>query len=732
MSRECKQAPRDVRAATCKCHLTPSLVVKQECSIVAALAGAPNVGKTSLFNTLTGRAERVANWTGVTVDLKTAVVPYDNQRLCIVDLPGTYGLSGSGPEEQVARDFLIHQKPDVIIALADATNLEKTLYLPLEVAEYSGNTIIALTKIDAAEAKGIKIDVEGLSRDLGIPVVATSSLRGLGLDTLQETIVKVASRPGKPLHIDYGDLEEYIAKLEELLRSECKSTRDGLTRWLAVRLLEGLDWAPRIVEELCGEAAKRVIEEAERLRDEYRRRTGKDPGQHAVAARYRMVEKLVEKHVVKRPARDSSLTKVDVLLLHPIAGPVLSLLLLLGAFLLVFTLNTGFPLNMILDALGFSEAAALLEEYSIAGILGMIFGHIADIIRGSVRPEWLASLLADGIVSGVGLVLSFTPLIAFVYAVFGALEDTGLAPRIAVAFDRFLRKFGVGGKAIFPAIMGLGCNVPAVTAARIIESSRERLVTILAVPLIPCQARLVVILAFTAAFFAEHGPLVTAVVALSMYAVAYAVFLLTTWILSKLLGNEVNEEYFIELPPLQKPSWKVIWWYVRSSVEHFLVRAGTIILVLSIVTWFATSYTPVLAPTDDPGESIAASVGKALAPLIEIVFDVSHDIAWRLGFGFVQGLAAKEVFLEALAMTAPEGIPKTSPEEAISYLNLTPAQAYAVLLAVTLYMPCVATLATIYSEVRNGKLTAAILAYTLSLATLLAFAARVVLQMLLA
>ncbi len=702
--------------------------LKRECSIVAALAGSPNVGKTSLFNTLTGRAEKVANWPGVTVELKTAVVRMDGTRVCLVDLPGTYGLSGAGGEEKVARDFLIYEKPDVVVALADSTNLEKTLYLPIEIAEYTGAMVLALTKIDAAEARGIRIDVDGLARELGVRVVATSALKKRGLDELREAILEVAKKPGKPLRVDYGALEPYIERLEELIASECRGLRNGAARWLAVRLLEGLEWTPSVVRGLCGAAAERVLSEAERLRREYREATGRDPGQDAVAARYRLVERLVSRHVVRKASVEAQVSRLDAILLRPVVGPLASLAILLGIFMLIFTLNTGFPLNLILDSLGLHNAAALLEEYSIAGLMGMLFDSLAEVARNSLQPEWLASLIADGVIGGVGLVLSFVPLIALIYAVFGALEDTGIAPRIAVSFDALMRKFGIGGKAVFPAIMGLGCNVPAVAAARIMDTRRERLAVALAVPMVPCQARLVVILAFTAAFFAGLGPAAAAAAALGIYVIAYAAFLFTAWLVSRLVGGEEEEEeYFIELPPLQAPSARVVWWHVRSAVEHFLVRAGTVILVLSIVTWVLTSYTPSLTPAEDPASSIAAALGKLLAPLAEVTFGVGSEVAWRLGFAFIQGLIAKEVFLDALAMTAPGGIAGT-PEEAVTYLGLTPAQAFAVLVAVTLYMPCIATLATIYAETRSAKMTLGILVYSITLATVAALAARLILE----
>ncbi len=701
---------------------------KRDCDVLAALLGAPNVGKTSLFNALTGRAEAVANWPGVTVEMKTAIVRHRGKKICIVDLPGTYGFSGSGPEEKITRDFLLREKPDVIIALADSTNLEKSLYLPLEAREAFDRVVVVLTKIDAAREQGTSIDIEGLSRDLDAPVVATSAFQRIGLEELLEKTVELVSRRGgRPLRIDYGPLEEYIARLMDVLGERCSRFPEEKRRWIAVRLLEGLEWVGGVLRDYCGKAAEEILGEAERLREEYRRRVGRDPAADAVGMRYRMVENIVRRRVVKHGVY-TGVTRLDKLLMHPVVGPLVSILLLLGVFIIVFTVNTGFPLNILLDSLGLHDAAALLEEYSIAGLLGELFDTLAEAVRHSITPGWLASLIADGVITGVGLVLSFTPLIATVYAILGLLEDTGIAPRVAVAFDPLFRRFGLSGKSLFPAVMSLGCNVPAVMATRILESRRERLAVILALPLIPCQARLAVLLAFVSVFFAREGPAAAAAAALGIYLIAFAAYLFAAWLFSRLLGGGVEDEYILEIPSLKKPSWRVVWWYARSSIIHFLERAGTIILVLSIVTWVATSYTPSLQPAHNVAESIAAALGRLLAPLAGIVFGVGSETAWRLGFAFIEGLVAKEMFLDALAMTAPGGVATASPEKALEYLNLSPVQAFAVLVAVTLYMPCIATLATIYTETRNLKLTLADLVYTVVLAMVLAFVIRVFLE----
>ncbi len=688
---------------------------RMNCDVVAALLGPPNSGKTSLFNALTGSAEKVANWPGVTVEVRTAVMRLDSRRVCLVDLPGTYGLSGSGPEERVTRDFLLRERVDVAAVTVDATNPEHGLYLALEVRETGIPSVIALTKMDGVEPGSV--DVRGLEEDLGAPVVPTSSMRGWGLGELAKRLSEPPRQ--EPLRIDYGDLEPYIERLESML-ARCF---DRHSRWMAVRLLEGLDWARRLVEERCGDTGKHVLDAAEEMAAEYRGRTGREPLEAAVSARYRVVEEIVSKRF--RSRTEAGLTRLDRLFLHPVWGVAASLALLALLFLTVFTVNTGFPLNLLLDSLGFHAAARMLEEYSLSGILGALFDTLASLVEHSIGG-WLGELLGQGVIGGVGLVLSFLPLIVIIYAVFGALEDSGLAARMALAYEPLMEKFGVTGRAIFPFIMSLGCNVPAVFSTRILETWRERVAVALAVPFIPCQARLVVLLAFIAAFFSDN-PAAAAAVALGIYLLAFTVALLTARLATSTMGGREEELGVMELPRLKKPSMRVIWWRVKEATIHFLVRAGTVILVFSVLAWLASSFTPSLTPAATPEESIAAALGKALAPLASMVFGVAHWQAWRLAFGFLEGLAAKEVFLDALAMVAPPNVKVATPADAVAYLHLTLPQAVSVLVALTLYMPCIATLAAIYGEFRSLKLVTASLAYSIAVATAAALLVRIAL-----
>ncbi len=683
----------------------------RDCDIVAALLGPPNSGKTSLFNALTGRSEKVANWPGVTVDVRMAVVRVDSRRVCIVDLPGTYSISGTGPEEAVTRKFILEESPDVLVVLVDATNPAPGLHLAVEALETGRPVVVALTKTDAVRGR---VDAEGLARELGAPVVATSALRSKGIRELLEAVVEVAGRRRRPLRVNYGRLEPLVERLEAML-ARCAGDE---ARWLAVRLLEGLGWAEELAERLCGPGP---VEEARRVRETL----GFNAEAEALAARYSLVTSLVQRYWGAAAAGEAKpLSRLDELLLNPATGVPISLAILAAAFLLVFTLSTGFPLNILLDLAGLHEAAAFLEEHSLAGILGALFDQLAGVVEEHVGG-WLGALLGQAVIGGVGLVLSFIPLIVLVYAVFGALEDSGLAARMALAYHPLMRRLGVSGKAIFPAIMSLGCNVPAVMGTRILDTRVEKEAVAIAVPFIPCQARLVVLLAFIAAFF--RNPLAATGVALLVYGAAFLVFLATLRLYTAIRGGGGDEELVLEIPPLKRPSLRVVWWHVREAAIHFLVRAGTLILVFSVVAWLASTLTPGLAPATHPDESIAAALGKALAPLAELAFGVAEWKAWRLAFAFIEGLAAKEVFLDALAMVAPPGVEVETPAQAVAYLHLTPSQAIAVLLAVTLYMPCLATLATIHSELRSAKLTAASLAYSIAVAIIVSTLARLIL-----
>lgn len=701
-------------------------MTSRDCDYVVALVGAPNTGKTTLFNALTGASALVANWPGATTDVRYAKLRLDSKTVCLVDLPGTYSVNGSGPEEKVTRDFLLTQPVDAVLVIADSTNLERGLFLVLDVAEFAPRMIVVLTKIDEAEKRGIEIDVEGLSRALCVPVVPVSALRGIGIEQLKETIRavlegRVEARPCTSVVVP-EKLRGLHAEIARILEQAGLPRRRAA--WLAARLLEDQDWAWGLVEQLAGRSV------AERIR-ELVAEAG-EPGERAALfaeAKYEEASRLYSRYV--RSAQEAQapegLSRLDRVFLHPVLGPIASLSAMFVLFLLTYAIATGSPLDLLLDSLGLHGAAEFIREYNLVELVARLMDWVASVVESSIPNPVLAKLVGEGLFSssyGVGLVMTFMPLVMVLMVLIAALEDSGLVPRIAAGMDKFFRRFGVSGKAVFPAMLSLGCNVPGVIATRIMDTEVERRAMVFAVPLIPCMARLTVLLAFANAYFGSG--LWSSLAVFAVYMIAITVFLITLKLMTR--GSEVvEEELLLELPPVKKPSLKVIWWLTWDKLKHFLVRAGTVIAVASLVLWLLANYGPqgYLGGVNE-ANSYAAQLGHLLAPYVSIIFGTPSDISWRLGFGFIGGFIAKEVFLDALAAVAPAKA--VGPVEVLRSYGLTAAQALAVMVAVTLYMPCVATLSAMYSETRDAKLVAAALLYDTTVASIAALLTRLLLE----
>ena len=711
----------------------PRLSAK-DCDHIVALIGAPNSGKTTLFNVLTGSSEFVANWPGVTVEVRTAIMRIDGKKLCIVDLPGTYSISGDTAEEKVTRRFLVENPVDVIVVLADATMLERSLYLPLEVLSVYDNVILVLTKIDEVEKKGIKIDIDGLAKELGTVIVPVSALKGQGVDKLINVIkeyiegkVKISRR----IVISYGELSRYI---DELARKIQELGIDGRkARWFASALLQGYEWVlDELKKEVGNPGGSKNLEElrkyAEMLR-ERAKREGLDPLIEIPRAYYDFAAKLYEKYVEEKE-EEIKLSRFDELLLNPVLGPIVSGLTSFAIVLLAYIVATGSPLDTILDALGLHRAATIVSEYSLVNLVASAMDWLAGRVEALIPNPVIAKMIGEGVLSssyGVGLVISFLPLVAVMMFILGLLEDSGVLTRLATGFDGIFRKFGVSGKALFPVLVSFGCNVPGVLSARIMEHEDERRAVIFALPFIPCTARLTVILAFAHVFF--RSGIEKALVVLVVYAIAIGAFLLTLRLFVH-LGRLEPSELVLELTPVKRPSLRVVWWFFWDKVKHFLVRAGTVITVASIVLWVLASYGPsgYLKTTNaeyNPAASYAAYVGKAMAPYVKLVFGVNESLAWRIGFGLLGGFLAKEVFLDSLAAVSP--LHGVSGEFAtLRAYSLDPWTALSLLVAVTLYVPCISTLSVIYAETRSAKTTLAVLLYDFAIASLAALTVRLI------
>ncbi len=676
--------------------------------ILMALAGNPNVGKSTLFNRLTGETAHVANWPGVTVELKAGRLRHHDLDITVVDLPGAYGLSSGDEAESVAQEFLLKEKPDVVVIVLDATSLHRSLYLAIRILEMTRKAVLAVNMMDVARRRAIHVDLSGISAVLGVPVVGTSAIRGEGLGSLLDRAIEVSlsKEKLKPLKIDYDGLDPYIAEIERILEDELKELP---RRFAAVAVLEGNE---RILSLLSEEKRAHVL----KIVDKVRRELKEDPSVIAIESRYRFVDLLLRDRVkVTRLVSPSIAKKIDRVLLHPIVGPFTSFLLMLSLFGAVFSLNMGFPLNVILSYAGLPHLSSLLEKLSLSGIIGQFLDLLSELLRSRlmmISPEWFVSLLTDGILAGVGSVLTFLPLVLLVFLALGALQDSGLLSRIAVTFDKFLKRFGLSGKSVFPAILGFGCNVPAVMATRAMDDDVERTSVSLSIPFIPCQARLIVLAAISSSVFKE--PVVQRFFMMSMYLLSLLVFLITAKFMRYLVRGPQTPELLLEIPPYHVPSLKVVWWYARVNTAHFLRKAGTVIFVVTLIMWALLHLGP-SGYTTSIDNSFAAISGRALS-FIGAPIGLGD---WRIILTLEAGFLAKEAVLST--MTTIAGTAKLS--EAVNVVLSSVKQAISLCLIMLIYVPCIATLSVMKSEVKKIKLVLVAISYELLLAYLMAAAA---------
>ncbi len=678
-------------------------------TITVALIGQPNVGKSTLFTRLTGKYSHVANWPGTTVEVREGQLEYRGFTIRIFDLPGVYGLSASSMEEIVARTFLVERRPDVVVLLVDSLSPERTMYLAIQVLELYPNVVLVFTKADVAHSSGVHIHFDKIEARLEVPVIAVSAVKGYGVRELLDAIIDVAEgRKGRKrtLEVPYGPVEPFIRDLEQVL-SRSSLARKYPPRWLAVRLLEGDEYLLRELEE-AGEAE--VLLQVREIRENLIRAFGRDPVELLASLRYYYIDKLLHDCIVRvaTERRGRAALLIDRALRDRVVGPILSLLSLLAMLSLVFTVNTGFPVNVFLSHVGLRNIAEMLESYSLSGLVSLGFGYLSSLVKSSI-PGIVGRLLAEGVIEGVGAVLSFFPLILMVNIMLAVLEDSGLAPRFAYALHELLARFGLSGRSVFPLMVGFGCNVPAVMASRTALDEAERMQLIATIPFIPCQARLTVLLALASAFFS--GAIYQSAAVVSVYVIAILVALaLSLAIRRAVFGEREPPELLIEIPPLHRPSLRVVWWSSWDLTKHFLIRAGVVILGLSLVTWTLLNFGPG-GPASTIESSYAAIIGKFLAPLVQ-VYGIPPDRAWVIAFALLNGLIAKETFLSAVVLASGH----TNVLSALRALGLTAPQAVGLMLLVTLYLPCVATLATVYQESRSIKYTLGVLALTLTTA----------------
>jgi ferrous iron transport protein B len=628
--------------------------------IKVAIAGNPNSGKSTIFNYLTGSNVAVGNWPGVTVERHEGKSTYQGHEVTIVDLPGTYALDAWTIDERIARDFLLSEQPDGVIAVVDASNLERNLYLVVQLLEMGARVVLALNMMDIAGERGLEIDINRLGAVLGVAVVPTVAASGKGIAELRSVIHNLGRQKEvvPPLHIDYGlEIERGIERVAAALKGK---VQDRELRWWALKLLEGENPAPRIAE--AGKVAAAV-------RAELAQRHRHDAGSAIVERRYGFIRGVLRECVRTKPdiARGLLLSEaIDNIVLNRWLGIPLFFLMMALTFYLIFALGTPLAefIRRLFDSLG---------KLTLTGL-----GRIS-------APEWLGSLLADGLIAGIGTVLSFTPNIAILYLIISLLEDSGYMARAAFVMDRFMHLFGLHGRSFIPLMMGFGCNVPAILATRTLEARKDRILTILINPFISCSARLPIYILFTAALFPSRRGLVV----FSLYLTGIIMAVLVARIFRWLFFRTETAPSIMELPPYHTPTWRTVFRPTWHRTFMFIRRAGVIIAPAVVLVWILARL-PWGVPYASQS-SILGKIGTAFAPVLK----PAGFGYWWAAVALIAGIVAKELVIGTMATIHSLEGPGLA--QFIGQ-NFTPLSAYAFMVMSLLYIPCVATFAAIRRE----------------------------------
>lgn len=646
--------------------------------MIFALVGNQNCGKTTLFNQLTGSNQHVGNFPGVTVDSKEGVMR-GAKGCSVVDLPGIYSLRPYTAEEIVTRDFILNQKPDGIINIVDATNIERNLYLTLQLLEMQIPMVLALNMMDEVRGNGGTIDVQKMSDELGIPVVPIAAAKNEGIEDLVESAVRVAHTRTLPKRVDFcddGPVHRCIHAVSHLIEDHAQAA--GMARrFAATKLIEGdEDIISRLL--LNQNELEMVEHSIVEMEDE-----GKLDRNAAIASmRYDYIERLCSKTVVKcRESREHLRSvRIDRVLTNKYAA----LPIFVGIMLLIFWLTfdvVGAGLQDLL-ALGISRLSAVVDH-------GLTAYGMNPVVH---------SLIIDGIFAGVGSVVSFLPIIVVMFFFLSILEDTGYMARVAFVMDKLLRKIGLSGRSFVPMLIGFGCTVPAVMATRTLPSARDRRLTILLTPFMSCSAKIPIYAVFTAAFFPQHAVLTMALLYFGGMVVGVLISLLLNHTVFR--GNPVP--FVMELPNYRLPTLKSVAMLLWDKARDFLQRAFTVIFVATLAIWFLESFDLHLNFVTDSSRSLLASVGRILAP----VFRPLGFEDWRVTTALITGFTAKEAVVSTLGILTGAGTEHLS--AALSGL-FTPLSAVSFLTFTLLYTPCVAAIAAIGREL-GGKLRGAVVA----------------------
>ena len=563
-------------------------------NLTIALAGNPNSGKTTIYNALTGARQHIGNYPGVTVEKKESIITYNNQQLKIIDLPGTYSLTAYSVEEVVARNVIINEKPDVVVDIIDSSNLERNLYLAVQLMELRIPLVFVFNMKDMAQEMGIKIDIKSLSNLFGVPIIETVGSKGDGIKNILDEALKAANMPDIKYPVITYDkvIEKYVNSVEELIKQHSTNIENYNTRWLAVKLLEGDKDVMQVIPSPI------IQEEIKRANVDINEMLGDSPETAIASARYGFISGACQECVTTTvEARHNMSDAIDSVLVNRVLGIPIFLGLMYLVFHLTFTLGDPF--------MGFIE---------------QFFGFLGEKANVLITHDLLRSLIVDGIIGGVGGVIVFLPNIIFLFIAIAILEASGYMARVAFIMDKVMHKIGLHGKSFIPFLIGFGCSVPAIMATRTLDNQRDRILTMLVTPFMSCGARLPIYLLIIPAFFDKNQALVLWVV--------YLIGIVIAIVIAKILGMTVlkgeSAPFVMELPPYRIPTLKGVLMQMWERSWLYLKKAGTIILFVSIVMWALTVFP--LFP-----ENKVAEYEKGLSELEQIIEEKTAELV-KIGY----------------------------------------------------------------------------------------------------
>jgi len=674
-------------------------------TINIALVGNPNCGKTSFFNRATGLREKVGNYSGVTVDAKEGVFYHKEYKINLIDLPGTYSITEYTPEEIYVREYITKHHPDLVLNVVDASCLERNLYLTTQLIDMNIRVVMALNMYDELTNEGARLDYQYLGHLLGIPVVPTTASRGIGIPEVLDKMIEVFedhAKESRHVHINYGqEIEDSIQRIKAIVAPNRHITDEYAPRYVAIKLLED----DRIMKEQLAAVANygQILEVAQKEIQWLEREYKEDTRTIITNAKYGFIRGALQETFQSGEKDKRQLTNaIDALLTHRWLGFPFLIFFMWVMFQATFSLGS-YPMDWI--------------EMGVEALGNWIAG---------VMPEGpLNDLLVNGVIAGVGGVIVFLPNILILFFFISLMEDTGYMARAAFIMDRMMHKIGLHGKSFIPLLIGFGCNVPAIMATRTLESRRDRIMTMLIIPFMSCSARLPVYILMVSAFF----PVNQGLVLLSVYLIGILLAIGTALLLKKTLFAKSSDPFVMELPPYRMPTMRNITIHMWGKAGQYLKKMGTIILFASVLIW-ALGYFPLnenvnLNSAEHLEESYIGRIGKFIEPAIKpLGFD------WKMGVSIVTGLAAKEIVVSSMGILyhVPDAEENTQNLAANLQIQVneqgehvfTPLVAYAFMLFILIYFPCMAVIAAIRKEA-GGKWALFTIFYTTGLAWVVAF-----------